>query len=67
MSYDQYRITPDMQDWSDPKYLTLVKSHNFMLNQLKEIDKHFSEMVLKFNNLKADFEKYKNEQRNRAY
>jgi hypothetical protein len=64
MSYRDLKIRPDMQDWSDPKYLTLVKSHNYLIDQIDEINKHFAEMTLKFNNLKVDFEKYKLAMRN---
>ena len=66
MSYKDHKIRPDMQDWSDAKYLTLVKSHNYMIDQIEEINKHFAEMTLKIDNLKADFEKYKNMMRNRS-
>ena len=59
MSYKDHKIKPDLKDWSDPKYLTLVKSHNYLIDQIEEINKHFAEMTMKYNNLKADFEKYK--------
>ena len=64
MSYKDHKITPDMQDWADPKYLILVKSHNYLIDQIEDINKHFAEMTLKYNNLKADFEKYKRAMRN---
>ena len=64
MSYKDHKITPDMQDWSDLKYLVLVKSHNYLIDQIEDINKHFAEMTLKYNNLKADFEKYKRAMRN---
>ena len=54
-----------MSDWADPKYLTLVKSHNYLVDQIEEINKHFAEMTMKYNNLKADFEKYKHAMRNK--
>jgi len=54
-----------MRDWSDPKYLILVKSHNYLVDQIKEINMHFAEMTIKYNNLKSDFEKYKRAMRNR--
>ena len=64
MSNRDQKIKPDMQDWSDPKYLTLVKSHNYLVDQIDEINKHFAEMSVKYNNLKVDFEKYKLAMRN---
>ena len=66
MSYKDHKIEPDMQDWSDSKYLILVKSHNYSIDQIEEINKHFAEMTVKYNNLKADFEKYKHVMRNRV-
>ncbi len=66
MSYKDHKIEPDMQDWSDSKYLILVKSHNYLIDQIEEINKHFAEMTVKYNNLKADFEKYKHVMRNRV-
>lgn len=65
MTYRDHKIKPDMSDWSDPKYLALVKSHNYLVDQIEEINKHFAEMTLKYNNLKSDFEKYKHAMRNR--
>jgi len=32
MSYKDHKIKPDMSDWSDPKYLILVKSHNYLID-----------------------------------
>ena len=66
MTYRDHKIKPDMRDWSDEKYLTLVKSHNYLIDQIEEINKHFAEMTIKYNNLKADFEKYKLAMRNRT-
>ena len=63
MSYKDHKIKPDLKDWSDPKYLTLVKSHNYLIDQIEEINKHFAEMTMKYNNIKADFEKYKSAMR----
>ena len=65
MTYRDHKIKPDMSDWSDPKYLTLVKSHNYLVDQIQEINKHFAEMTIKYNELRADFEKYKLAMRNR--
>jgi hypothetical protein len=64
MSYKDHKIKPDMSDWSDPKYLILVKSHNYLIDQIDGINKHFAEMTVKYNNLKSDFEKYKKAMRN---